>query len=66
MIWEDRKLEHELKSDNLQYDTLGRWVVCLIFQASNGPKHVFSTINIFAVMLLAWTSGTQNSLFLCL
>ena len=27
-----------LKSDNLQYNTLGRWVVRLIDQASDGPS----------------------------
>ena len=26
------------KSDNLQYSTLGRWVDCLINQASDGPS----------------------------
>ena len=41
MIWADRKLEHELKSDNLQYDMPGRWVDETMFQPSDGPifKH---------------------------
>ena len=28
------------KSDNLQYNMLGRWVDCLIDQASDGPSIV--------------------------
>ena len=27
-----------LKSENLQYNTLGRWIDCLINQASDGPS----------------------------
>ena len=30
-----------LKSDNFQYDTLGRWVVRRIDQASDGPSIIF-------------------------
>ena len=26
------------KSDNLQYDVMGRWIDCLIDQASDGPS----------------------------
>ena len=30
----------EYKSDNLQYDTLARWVNCLIDQVSDGPSNI--------------------------
>ena len=34
----DNRIQLHLKSDNLQYNTLGRWVDRLIDQASDGPS----------------------------
>ena len=51
-------LAHQ-KSNNLQYNPPGRWVVRLIDQASDGPSIILIDCG-----LLAWTQGTQNSLFL--
>ena len=59
-------LRRILKSDNLQYNMLGRWVDRLIDQASDGP----STYYFDRLKIKQWVAGLDlghsNSLFLFL
>ena len=43
-----------LQSDNLQYNTLGQWVDCLIDQTSDGPSIILIDAKLNGG-LLAWT-----------
>ena len=54
------ELYNDIKSDNLQFNSLGRWVVRLIVQVSDGPS----------IILIDWKKqwiaglDLENSLFL--
>ena len=52
----DQNSQEEVKSDNLQYNTLGPWVVCLIDQASDGP-HVWSKYYFDRLKIKQWVAG---------
>ena len=52
----DQNSQEEVKSDNLQYNTLGPWVVRLIDQASDGP-HVWSKYYFDRLKIKQWVAG---------